>query len=97
MNLMRSEHDSEVRCGESETSQKDVSLCLEKDGTQESNEVTALLRKSEECMKPDEGRQPDNDDDDVAVAWISTGHTRNKMRGVQDEYVMVHLDAYANE
>ena len=50
MNMMRSERDSEERCGESETSQKDIILRLEKDGPQESGEVTALLGKSGECI-----------------------------------------------
>ena len=50
MNMVRSERDSEERCGEPETSQTDMCLHLEKDGPQESDEVTALLGKSEGCI-----------------------------------------------
>ena len=48
MNMMRSEGASEVRDGESETSQNSPSLHIENDGPQESNEMTALLGKSKD-------------------------------------------------
>ena len=47
---MRSGRDSEERRGEPENSQKDISLRHEKNGPQESDEVTALLGKSGECI-----------------------------------------------
>ena len=48
MNRMRSEGPLEVRDGESETSQNSPSLHIENDGPQESNEMTALLGKSDD-------------------------------------------------
>ena len=48
MNVIRREGASEVRDGKSETSQNIPSLHIENDGPQESDELTALLGKSED-------------------------------------------------